>query len=162
MPLSPENPYGGSTLILMVGLPYAGKTTWAWRLESQLDSATIVCPDAVRIALHGQRFVPEAEHIVWPLVRAQVRSAFAYGYHHVILDATNISRKRRDEWRDGPEDWDVFLCPVRTSPDVCRVRASDAGDTAIQPVITRMWQQHDPPQNDELLLDAYGDFQALP
>ncbi len=61
------------TLIGMVGLPYSGKSTAAREL-----GFPIVCPDAIRLALHGQRFILRDEtaqstigggHIIRPASR---------------------------------------------------------------------------------------------
>lgn len=46
------------TVILTSGLPRSGKTTWALK-----QSLSIVNRDAIRLALHGQPFIPEAEDI---------------------------------------------------------------------------------------------------
>ena len=82
------------TLIAMVGLPRSGKSTWAKKAGHP-----IVSPDAIRLALHGQRFISEAEPFVWAIAKAMVRALFLAGHSAVILDATNNTRKRRDEWK---------------------------------------------------------------
>src|SRR5882672_916000 len=58
-------------LICTVGLPRSGKSTWA-----RSQSFPIVCPDAIRIAIHGQRFISEAEPFVWATAKAMVRALF--------------------------------------------------------------------------------------
>src|SRR5690606_41614342 len=80
------------TLIATVGLPYAGKTSWA-----MLQGHPIVCPDAIRLALHGERYLPAAERMVWVLAHYMVRALFEAGHHTVILDATNTTEERREE-----------------------------------------------------------------
>src|SRR4051812_30122694 len=81
------------TLLVTVGLPRSGKTTWA-----QSTGHPIVCPDAIRLALHGQRFVPEAEPYVWAIAQTMVMALFLAGHKTVILDATNTTKERRKMW----------------------------------------------------------------
>lgn len=124
------------TLVLMMGLPYAGKSTHARRLSSTM-SWPIVSPDAFRVAMHGQRFVQEAEGLLWSLVRISVRALFYAGARSVIVDATHTTLVRRDEWRELGE-WSVLVAPVRTPADVCIERARAAEDEAMVDVIEAM------------------------
>jgi len=95
----------GQTLILTVGLPCSGKSTWALqqtrRYASPIYGSPIVCPDQIRLALHGQRFVAMAEPFVWAIARTMVISLFGAGHQKVILDACNTTRKRRDDWLES-------------------------------------------------------------
>ena len=129
-------------LIATVGLPLSGKTTWA---KSQ--AWPIVCPDAVRLALHGERFIGRAEPFVWATVRVMVRALFLAGHKIVILDVCNTTRQRRDEWRS--KEWDTFFKVVDTSAEICKMRAIQEKDDKILPVIERMVDQHEPLEDDE-------------
>lgn len=130
-------------LVGTVGLPRSGKTTWA------LSQAwPIVCPDAIRYAVHGQRFISLAEPFVWAIAKAMVRALFLAGHQTVILDATNTTRKRREEWVSP--DWGTFWKLVDTPADVCRQRAEAENDSEILPVIDRMAGQWEPLGEDEL------------
>jgi len=122
------------TLILTVGLPRSGKTTWA-----RQQGHPIVNPDSIRLALHGQRFQLEAEPMVWAIARYMVKALFLAGHHTVILDATNTTEMRRREWND--RDWVTVLHVVPTSRDECVRRALDQDDLYIVPVIDRMAAQ---------------------
>lgn len=122
-------------LICTVGLPRSGKTTWA---KSQ--AWPIVNPDSIRIAIHGQRFVPDAEPFVWATAKAMVRALFLAGHQTVILDATNTTKKRRVEWFD--DRWTTFFKVFATSTAECMERAKD--DAEIKPVIERMAAQWEP------------------
>jgi len=125
-------------LILTVGLPRSGKTTWA-----RAQGLPMVNPDAIRRALHGQRFVAEAEPMVWVIAKYMVRSLFLAGHTRVIVDATNTTEKRRAEWYSG--EWGTSVHVIPTSPQECRRRATVLGDTEILPVIDRMAAQWDVP-----------------
>jgi predicted kinase len=129
----PERP----TLIATVGLPRSGKSTWARR-----QGVPVVNPDSIRLALHGQPFIEEAEPWVWLFARTMVRSLFLAGHPTVILDATNVTRRRRREWVDG--DWELRFEVFRTPAEVCIERALADGREYLVPVIERMAARFEP------------------
>ncbi len=118
-------------LICTVGLPRSGKTTWA-----RTQQHPIVSPDSIRLALHGQRYIQSAEPFVWAIAHTMVESLFLAGHKVVVLDATNGTRKRRNDWR-SPNYRTAFKV-IGTSVSVCLERAVAEGDTEIVPVIERM------------------------
>lgn len=118
-------------LVLTVGLPYSGKSTMAHSLD-----CPVVCPDAIRVALHGQRFLKESEPMVWTLARYMVKSLFLAGHGMVVLDATNLTDARRKEWES--DDWQVRYVIVDTTKETCIQRALQAGDEDIVPIIEKM------------------------
>lgn len=130
-------------LICTVGLPRSGKSTWA---KSQ--SYPIVNPDAIRIAIHGQRYVAEAEPFVWATAKAMVSALFHAGHSVVVLDACNNTRKRRDEWRS--KEWDIVFKVIPADALTCFERAKAEGDEAIMTVIERMASEREPLAEDEI------------
>lgn len=118
-------------LIATVGLPRSGKSTWA-----RTQAYPIVCPDEIRTALHGHRFIAESEPFVWAICRVMIRSLFGAGHHFIILDACNSTRKRRDEWRT-PE-WSLCFKLFETDEQTCFDRAQKDGDSEICPIIASM------------------------
>lgn len=125
-------------LIATIGLPCSGKTTWA-----QGQGHPVVCPDAIRYALHGTRFIPIAEPFVWAIAHCMVNALFLAGHRTVILDSTNVTAKRRDEWKRYPGlEWYI----VYTPPSVCRERALLLDDKEILPIIDRMAAEWDMPK----------------
>lgn len=130
------------TLICMVGLPRSGKTTWAQR-----QNLPIVCPDAIRFALHGERYIQLAEPHVWAIAQTMVRALFLAGHEMVILDATNTMRDRRKMWVSA--DWNTYFQPIPTSGAVCIERAQSESDHYIIPIIERMVDQFEPIAEDE-------------
>ena len=123
-----------SNLILTVGLPRSGKSTW-----SMQQGYPVVNPDSVRLALHGQKFVIEAEPMVWSITRYMIKSLFIAGHETVILDATNTTERRRNEWKS--KEWDTFYRYFDTSKDVCIERARSIDYEELVPVIERMDKQ---------------------
>lgn len=132
------------TLICTVGLPRAGKTLWA-----NGHTYPIVCPDAIRLALHGQAFYTPAEPMVWAIAKIMVHSLFLAGHDVVVLDACNNTRKRRDEWRSN--EWETRFKVIPESAEVCLERARNKGYDAIIPVIERMAAEHEPLGFDEIV-----------
>ncbi len=131
-----------NTLIVTVGLPRSGKSTWALATSKQLH-CPIVNPDAVRLAVTGQRFVREAEPTVWMVVRYMVRSLFNAGHCTVILDATNLTKSRRKFWLDESKQGnygDSAVCFVTfdADADTCKQRAIESDMTDLLPVIDMM------------------------
>jgi predicted kinase len=120
-----------TTLILTVGLPRSGKSTWALS-----TGFPIVCPDAIRLALHGQRFIPEAEPMVWATAQYMVRALFLAGHARVVFDATNLRAESRKEW-DSPR-WKTAVRIFPTDATTCIQRALDTGQADLLPVIDRM------------------------
>ena len=104
------------TLILTVGLPQSGKSTWA-----RMQGCPIVNPDSIRLALHGKPFLPEAEQFVWAIAKCMVNALFLAGHETVVLDATNTTRKRRDEWKSSK--WMREYFEFERDPALCKQRA---------------------------------------
>ena len=129
-------------LYMMVGLPRSGKSTWA-RWHSSRHNDPIVSPDAIRLALHGQQFIASAEPTVWATARLMVASLFLAGHSAVILDACNITVKRREEW--ASREWGRIFVVVDTPPDVCIRRANDT----MKGAIARMASCVEPPTAGE-------------
>lgn len=126
------------TLVLCVGLPKSGKTTWA-----RAQGCPIVSPDAIRLALHGQRYVQAAEPFVWATAHVMVRALFGAGHDRVIVDATNMTRTRRDDWRE--DGWLLAVQNFSAPLAECVSRAAAEGDEEIIPTIERMAAKSEPP-----------------
>ena len=126
------------TLHCTIGLPRSGKTTWA-----KSTGFPVVCPDAIRLALHGQRYIQLAEPFVWAIAQAMVRALFLAGHEDVVLDACNNTEKRRGMWLSS--DWKTIWKIFDTTEDECIRRARNVGDEEIVPVIQRMSLESDLP-----------------
>lgn len=128
-------------LILTVGLPRSGKSSWARGLPFP-----IVCPDAVRLALHGQRFNAKAELFVWPVVFVMAEALYLAGNMTVVVDATNVTENRRAEWKKRFPEAEIELKVFDTSPAECKQRAINDNQPDLLPVIDRMAKDWDLPK----------------
>jgi predicted kinase len=131
------------TLFLLIGLPRSGKST----IVREMGDAPIVNPDSIRLALHGQRFVPSAEPFVWAIAQTMVKALFEAGHPKVYLDATNITKKRRKMWIT--DEWETVAVWVDTTVSQCFERAMTEGDDEIIPIITDMAKKMECPDEDE-------------
>ena len=129
-------------LVAAVGLPYSGKTGRIEEIARKL-SAPIVSPDALRVAMHGQRFLGSAERMVWATAHLMVDALFMAGHQFVMLDATCNTRRRRDDWARH-KAYSTWFYVVDTSAEECIERAIAAGDTEIIRQIERMASEHEP------------------
>lgn len=120
-------------LILTVGLPRSGKSTWARK-----SGCPVVNPDSIRLALHGHVFLKKAEPHVWAIAHTMVEALLLTGHDAVILDATNISPHRRAEWQSPL--WTCKYVCFPTSKEECIRRALDPDDFRddLVPIIERM------------------------
>lgn len=130
-------------LIMTVGLPRSGKSTWA-----RETGHPIVSPDAVRLALHGKFYISSAEPVVWAIARIMVLALFEAGHDKVVFDACNNTKKRRDEWlsRKWKRSFVIFDAPA----SLCVARAVEADNRPdLVPIIERMAEQHEPVTDEE-------------
>jgi predicted kinase len=104
-----------------------------------------VCPDEIRRALHGERYLQLAEPMVWTVATLMVRALFGAGHERVILDACNNTRKRRDPWS---KEFPTVFKVIDTSAETCLERALNRGDQYIVPIIGRMAQESEPLAGD--------------
>jgi predicted kinase len=137
-----------NTLIVTVGLPRSGKSTWA-----KGTGHPIVNPDAIRLAIH----YPPAEPLVWGLAHTMVDALFMAGHETVVIDATNVTEKRRTEWQlpGVAVKFEIFS----TLPSECIRRAKANGREDLVPVIQRMARQWDLPV---LPVDPSTWFEGVP
>lgn len=138
-------------LICTVGLPRSGKSTWAIQ-----QGLPVVSPDAIRLAIHGKCFWAPAETQVWAATDLMIRSMFLAGHSTIILDATSVERRHRDERRCWPRDdtqprWAIKFAPFDTSAEVCKQRALATNMPDLVDVIDRMAARFDPLGSDETI-----------
>ncbi len=131
---------GEKIIILCVGLPRSGKTTWA-----KLQGLPIVCPDQIRFALHGHRFIPLSEPFVWAIAYTIARALLLSGHDMIIIDATNTTQKRRKVWIDNFKDFARIEYKIfDTSKEECIKRAEILNDMEIIPIIEKMALEYEP------------------
>lgn len=153
---NPRGPTGGlPILIITVGLPLSGKTSWARAL-----GFPIVSPDAVRMGLHDHVFIEAAEPFVWAITKTMVRSLFIAGHNVVVFDSTNTLRQQRMEWI-SPE-WFLAYHEIDTSKEEALKRAELLGRDDLLPAIEKVAECQEPINQVDLnvgkrLKDLWGE-----
>ena len=90
--------------------------------------------------------------MVWCIAKYMVKSLFIAGHEAVILDATNTTKQRRDEWKS--KEWVRRYVGFHADKDECIRRAVLEGDIYIIPIIEKMAAQFQDVDDEEL--DANG------
>lgn len=130
-------------LLMTVGLPRSGKSTWC-----NDQGIPMVNPDSIRLALHGEVFIPSAEPFIWAIAKVMVGSLFLAGHDTIILDATNTTAARREEWRSN--NWTREFVVFDTDAETCIERAMVGGREYLVEPITKMADEYEPVTEDEL------------
>ncbi len=123
------------TLIMLVGIPRSGKTTLRNQLVTQFKYP-VVCPDTIRLSLHGQVFDGTREKEVWTIARVMVECLFEDGQSTVILDATNITESDRNKWKS--DKYKRVFYHINTPKEVCISRIEVGKNDYLRDVIERM------------------------
>jgi predicted kinase len=107
----------------------------------------MVNPDSIRLAIHGQPFIKEAEGLVWAIAKIAVSSLFIAGHDTVILDATNQTRGRRNNWVS--KEWKTLFKVIDTDMAECVDRAIKGGRNDLSLIIVDMAERYEPLDEDE-------------
>jgi len=135
------------TIICTMGRPRSGKSTWAAQMN-KIYKWPVVCPDTVRLALHGKAFDWRRECQVWAIVKTMINYFFIQGFNIVIFDATNYRKKNRK----APKKWakeigaQIVFKVFDTPKDVCIQRALADGQKNLVPIIIKqdsLWEPLD-------------------
>ena len=138
-------------LILTIGIPRCGKTTWIKEYVKEHPNTVVVSPDDVRLSLHGKRYELLAEPMIWSIVKIMVRSLFLSGNTNIIIDATHTSKKRRTFWNDLNEN--MYYKLFKPNKDVCIERAVRTGQSDLVKIIEAMYKRFELPKEDEKMID---------
>jgi len=93
-------------LAIMCGMPLSGKSTYANLLQK--EGWIVVCPDNIRLALHGQQFVLSAEPFITGITHITVKALIDRN-QAVLVDATNLTHEKRLVWRNIAKEFSIPL-----------------------------------------------------
>ena len=127
------------TLLMTIGLPRSGKSTW---VKKYCENYPRVSPDAIRLAVHGQRYLKSKEQVVWDTTKYMVKALFIADHKVVVLDATNTSHIRRLDWIDS--SWVCVYKEFNPSVKTCIDRAVATDMDDLIPIIKQMEASRDP------------------
>jgi len=89
------------TLILTIGVPGSGKSTWSKEFVKENPDYIRICPDEIREELTGNINDQSKNYLVWEIARKRVIENLKK--YNVILDATNVNTKSRNKFIKGIE-----------------------------------------------------------
>ena len=124
-------------LILTIGLPRSGKTTWA-----RNSGYPIVNRDSIRLALHGQIYLAEAESMITAMEDYMVKALILAGHETIVIDATHITPTRRARWIN-PDRWELRYKVFPLPMEDCIKLAKQDNRPELIPVIERMAENWD-------------------
>lgn len=128
-------------LFVMVGLPRSGKTSWAMGAGHPT-----VQPEALRHLLGGG-FIETSEPLVQAMAGLMVNSLFTAGHKEVTVDATNLTKAKRDAWLSPT--WRAHFIVMATSEETCQERAMAEGDQDLADRIGELAPTLEPVEQDD-------------
>lgn len=119
-------------LVLTVGLPGSGKSTWARAAQEATWNTVVLSSDDVRRNVFGveyHRDHPQLNGVVHDLVEAQLKVLLQDPDRTVILDAMNLRKEFRDRWAviARAAGHEVHVAEMDTPADVCWERKRKLG-----------------------------------
>lgn len=151
-------------LIIMVGAPGSGKTTWAEKYAKDHLGTVVISRDKIRFSLlkDGEQYFSKEDEVLRKFYR-NIFDELRFG-HNVIADASHLTWKARKELLSHiteravncnlPET-EVCVVVVRPPLEVCYQRNDLRTGRALVPhnVIKRMYNSYTDPINDYYIYD---------
>ena len=113
----------------------------------------IICSDDIRIALHGRRYITQAEETVHSIQRIMIRALLNRGFD-VIVDGTHTTKNSIKRMLGF--DKNAQYVYINTSAEECQKRAIETDQPDLCDVISRMELSL-----QELCKDPYGNKLSL-
>lgn len=136
-------------LILLVGVPGSGKTTYAKNYMKQNDNTIHLSSDAIRKELYGDENIQGNPGDVFSLMQKRAIEALNNGCD-VLYDATNITRKDRSGIIGVCPKFAKIECHIIWVPiEVCIERDAKRERTVGKEVIDKMLKRFQAPYYDE-------------
>lgn len=137
------------TLIILVGPPGAGKTTYAHKYIEEHPGTTHLSSDAIRKELHGDESIQDNPGEIFAIMQNRAIAGLDFGYD-VIYDATNMTRKDRAGIIGVCPKFAKIECHIVWAPiETCIERDAARKRTVGKEVIDRMLKRFQAPYYDE-------------
>ena len=137
------------TLILLVGIPGSGKTTYAYKYIEEHPGTVHISSDKIRKELWGSEATQGDNNVVFSRMHSRTIASLDFGYN-VVYDATNVTRKDRASIisicpKFVKIEAHVIFAPIET----CIERDAARKRTVGKDVIDRMLKRFQAPYFDE-------------
>lgn len=129
-----------SRLIVLVGIPGSGKSTYAKKLLEQNPDAIYLASDLIRKELYGSEAIVGDKNKVFRILHLRTKEALNQN-KTVIFDATNLTRKaRRNAFNDAKEsvikEIHVIWAPIHVCIERDKKRSRTVGRKDIMRLAT--------------------------
>lgn len=125
-------------LVVVVGLPRSGKSSFSRRWESENSGRVVVCADNIRKALHGHAYIGQAEEVVHSIYYTMIRTLLLQGYE-VLADDTHTSISSL--LKMCAIDLDFKAVHIDTDEETCIQRAHLTNQSYLEKPIRRLAEQ---------------------
>jgi len=139
----------GTMIYLLIGLPGAGKSTIARKLQKEIG-AIIIGKDIIRYEMLGEEYNAETEEMVHSMFKGLYTAAIVYE-RDIILDGTHITRETRRELVDIAKAYRVPIMAVAVSCEFEESwrRKQETGTGMAWSVFVDKTREYEPPLMDE-------------
>ncbi len=133
-------------LVVLVGLPGSGKSTWAAR-----QASAVLSSDAIRLLIADDPTIQTIHRRVFATLRQLARQRLALRRALTLIDATSLTRWERRPWIRLAEDADCEAEAIffDTPLDVCLDRNRRRDRVVPANVVRDMARRLEPPSIDE-------------
>lgn len=136
-------------LIILVGPPGAGKTTYAHTYIQEHPGTTHLSSDSIRKELHGDESIQDNPGEVFAIMHGRAVDGLNFGYN-IIYDATNMTRKDRASIISICPKFVKIECHIIWAPiETCIERDAARKRTVGKAVIDKMLKRFQAPYYDE-------------
>lgn len=137
------------SLVLIVGIPGSGKTTYAEKYIKEHSNTIHISSDRIRAELWGNEAIQGDNNEVFSLMQSRAIDALNNG-RSVVYDATNVTRKDRSYIISLCPKFAKIECHIIWAPiETCIERDSARERTVGKEVIDRMLKRFQAPYYDE-------------
>jgi predicted kinase len=135
-------------LIIMVGLPRCGKSTW---VKENKTNEVVISADDLRYLVYNQRFWADGEALMWSIRSMMLKYLMQQGVD-IIIDETNTTKDRRKPIIKLAKQYGYSIIGniiEGYTPNMCTERARATGQEDLIPIIAKMAEQFEIPEKEE-------------